>query len=312
MKNISHQVLSIKYQVSRLATCYLLPVTCLLFSCTSVIQVSVPNGTQNLVVDAFIDNSTKVQTVRLTYSANYFNNVPCPAVLGATVGLTDLTNAQTFTFTPDGKGNYTYTPTTTDTMCYINHKYQLNVSYNGNTYIALSTLFPTIPVDRIIFCNSAINPIDTISNAADTSKPRRYYPYFFAKDIKGVGNFYWVKVYRNNILYSDPGQMDLFEDGGGFTADGDEIGGANCYFNITDDKHPIHRNDTCTIAIYSTDANTNDFLGQLVTQMTNSQNGLFAVTPQNVKTNIQQTSGSQPAIGWFNMAAVKSKSVVAK
>ena len=281
-------------------------------SCTSVIQVTVPNGTTQLVIDAFLDNSSKPQTVRLTTSTNYFSQESCPAVLGATVGLTDLTNAKTYTFTPDGKGNYIYTPVANDTMGYVNHKYQLNVSYNGNTYIALSTLYPTIPIDRIIFCNSSMNPIDTLPNISDTSNPRIYYPYFIAFDIKGVGNYYWAKVYKNSIFYSQPAQMDIFEDAGFGTKDGDPIGGANSYYNITDSKNPIYRNDTCTISIYSTDANTNDFLGQLQTQMTNSQAGLFAVTPQNVKTNVQQTSGTFPAIGWFNIGAIMSKIAIAR
>ncbi len=277
-------------------------------ACTTIIQVSVPNGTTQLVIDAFLDNSTKPQTVRITTSANYFSEVSCPAVLGATVGLTDLTNSKTFTFTPDGKGNYIYTPLANDTMGYVNHKYQLNVSYNGNVYNAVSTLFPTIPVDTIEFRFSAFDPTDSIPSANKTS----YYPFLKAKDIKGVGNFYWIKVYKNELLYNQPDQMDFLEDANSFTKDGTDIGAPNSFGQIIDNKNPYHRGDTCLIEIYSINANTSDFLGQLQTQMTNAEAGLFAVTPQNVKTNIQQTSGNQPAIGWFNMAAVKSKNVVAR
>ena len=309
---INNQLSSIRYGcLSLIGYCSLIIVFCLT-SCTSIIQVTVPNGTTQLVVDAFLDNSAKPQTVRITTSANYFSEVSCPPVLGATVGLTDLTNAKTFLFTPDGNGNYIYTPTATDTMGYVNHKYQLNIAYSGNTYIALSTLYPTVAVDRIRFCNSSLNPVDSISNAGDTAKPRVYYPYFYATDNKGVGNYYWVKVYNNGVFYSQPGQMNIFEDAGFGANDGGLISGANSYYNLTNDKNPIYRNDTCTIAIYSTDANTNDFLAQLQTQMTNAQSGLFAVTPQNVKTNVQQTSGTQPAIGWFNIGALKSRSVVAR
>jgi hypothetical protein len=284
---------------------------CLLFfsSCTSVIQISVPNGTTQLVVDAFLDNSSKPQTVRITTSSNYFSGAPCPAVLGATVSLTDLTNVKTFTFTPDGKGNYIYTPVANDTMGYVNHKYQLNISYSGNTYIALSTIFPTIPVDSITFRSSSTDSYNQFPN--DTTKPRTYFPFFFAKDIKGTGNFYWIKAYKNDVFYNQPSQMNICEDAG-IAGDGVDIGVSNNFYNLTDSKNPIYRGDTCTIAIYSTDANTNDFLGQLQTQMTNAQAGLFAVTPQNVKTNIQQISGTQPAIGWFNMGAIMSKSVVAR
>ncbi|HEX7414670.1 MAG TPA: DUF4249 family protein [Bacteroidia bacterium] len=277
-------------------------------SCTTVIQVSVPTGKTQLVVDAFLDNSAKQQTVRLTMSANYFSEVSTPPVLGATVSLTDLTNTKTYTFTPDNNGNYLYTPIISDTMGRINHKYQLNVSYNGNTYFALSTLFPSIPVDTILFRFNAYNPIDTVPT---TTNPN-YYPLVKAKDIRGTGNCYWMKAYKNGIFYSQPGNMNFFGDAGGFAPDGTDIGVPNSYEGVIDNDKPYQRNDVCTIEIYAINAATSDFLGQLQTQMTNSQSGLFAVTPQNVKTNIQQTSGTQPAIGWFNIGAITSKSVVAR
>ncbi|HKC68520.1 MAG TPA: DUF4249 family protein, partial [Bacteroidia bacterium] len=107
-------------------------------SCTNVIQVSVPTGSTLLVVDAFINNKPEAQKVRLTTTADYFSNAPTPAVLGATVTLNDLTNNVTYTFTPDGAGNYVYTPVVNDSMAVVTHKYQLNVSYNGNNYFALS------------------------------------------------------------------------------------------------------------------------------------------------------------------------------
>ncbi|MHB8260624.1 MAG: DUF4249 family protein [Bacteroidia bacterium] len=282
----------------------------LLSSCTSVIQVSVPGGTTNLVIDAFLDNSAKAQKVRITTSANYFSNVPTPAVLGATVSLTDLTNTKTYTFTPDGSGNYIYTPIATDTMGLLKHKYQLNISYNGNTYFALSTMFQTMPVDTILFRSTRTDIDNKTPN--DTTNPRSYYPLIIAQDIRGQVNYYWIKAYKNGVFYNKPDNMDFFQDGGYAGTDGNFIRPPYNFFGVIDNSKPYHRGDTCTIEIYSTDANTNDFLGQLQTQMTNAQSGLFAVTPQNVKTNVQQTSGTMPAIGWFNMAAVLSKSVVAK
>ena len=278
-----------------------------LTSCTSVIQVSVPKGSNLIVVDAFLSNSTKPQTVRLTFNANYFSNVPTPAVIGATVSLTDLTNSTTYTFTPDGSGNYTYTPIVNDSMAQVNHTYQLNISYNGNSYMALSTLYQTTKVDTIVFRSTSTDAYGQYPN--DTTNPRAYYPYIFAKDIKGQENYYWAKTYKNNVLYGQPGQMNFFQDAGDFAPDGDYIGVPNNFFGLIDNKDPYHKGDVCTVEIYSINENTIDFLLQLQTQMTNSQAGLFAVTPQNVKTNIQQISGTQQAIGWFNMAAVMSKSV---
>lgn len=281
----------------------------LLASCTDVIQVSVPNGTTLVVVDAFINNKPEPQTVRLTTTADYFSNAPTPPLLGATVSLNDLTNNRTFTFTPDGNGNYVYTPQPTDSMTQIGHKYQLNISCNGNSYTALSTLNRTMPIDSIIFRSRQRDLAGDYPN--DTTTPRRYFPLVIAKDIAGAADYYWLKVYKNGVFYNGPNQLKNFQDGGYDGTDGYLVNPQFSFFQLTTDENPINRYDVCTIEILSINKNTNEFLGQLQTQLTNSQNGLFAVTPENVKTNIQQTAGTQKAIGWFNMGASSSKSRVA-
>jgi hypothetical protein len=147
----------------------------------------------------------------------------------------------------------------------------------------------------------------------DTTNPRKYYPYVLAVDLPGsIQDFYWLKIYKNGVLYNQPGQLNAFPDAGFNGTDGSLFLPPKAFRGLTSDDNPIYRNDICTAEIYSINKNTFDFLNQLKTQLTNSQAGLFAVTPQNVKTNIQQTSGTQQAVGWFNMGAISSKSVVAK
>lgn len=278
-------------------------------SCTNVIQVTVPTaGSTFIVVDAFINNKPEAQKVRLTTTADYFSNAPTPAVLGATVTLNDLTNNLTYTFTPDGNGNYIYNPLFNDSMTVIGHKYQLNISHNGNNYFALSTLNKTTVVDSIIFRST---PRDLAGNYPnDTTTPRKFYPLVVARDIKGEADYYWLRVYKNGVFYNGPNQIKAFQDGGD-GSDGFLFNPQFSFFQLTPDENPIYRYDVCTIEILSINSNTNDYLAQLQTQLTNSENGLFAVTPQNVKTNIQQTAGTQKAIGWFNMGSSSSKSRIA-
>jgi len=282
----------------------------LISSCTSVIQVSVPKGATLIVVDAFINNKPEAQTVRLTTTADYFSNAPTPALLGATVTLNDLTNNITYTFTPDGNGNYIYTPVINDSMATINHKYQLNVAYNGNNYFALSTLNKTTTVDTIAFRSTGTDAQGNYPN--DTTTPRRFFPIFKAEDIKGEADYYWVKVYNNGVFYNAPAQMDVFQDGGYAGTDGFTIGLQFAFYGLTSSDNAIHKYDVCTVEILSINKDTYGYLTQLQSQLTNAQSGLFAVTPQNVKTNIQQTAGAQKAIGWFNMGASTSKSQIAK
>ncbi len=279
-------------------------------SCKSVIKVDVPSGATLVVVDAFIDNSSKPQKVRLTTTADYFSNTATPPLLGATVTLNDLTNAKTYTFTPDGNGNYIYTPMLNDSMAQVTHKYQLNISCNGNSYFALSTLNRTTQVLGFVYSSSDRNPKDTLPNA-DTANPRVFYPYVKAIDIPGpVEDYYWMKMYKNGVYYNQPNQLNAFPEGGFDNTDGYPFLAPVAFINITSNDNPLYRYDICRADIYSINKDTYSYLLQLQTQLTNAQNGLFAVTPQNVKTNIKQTAGAQKAIGWFNIGAISSKSQI--
>ena len=283
----------------------------LITSCTSIIQVTVPNGSKQVVVDAFIDNSSNPQKVRLTFNDNYFSNVPTPPVLGASVSLNDLTNAKTYTFTPDGNGNYVYTPLFNDSMAQVGHKYQLNISYDGNSYFSLSTLKRTTFINSINF-SSTRNPKDTVPNA-DTANPRRYYPYVHANDIPGpIEDYYWLKTFKNGVYYNQPNQLNAFPEGGFDGTDGYPFLPPVAFLGLTSGDNPIYKGDIFRADIYSINKDTYEFLTQMQSQLTNSQNGLFALTPQNVKTNLKQTAGTMAAVGWFNIGAVSSKSLVAQ
>jgi hypothetical protein len=277
-----------------------------LTSCKDVITVKVDKGEKLLVVDAFIDNSTDAQKVRLTYTDDYFSNTNTPAALGATVILNDLNNAKTYTFTPDGNGNYIYTPATNDSMAQINHNYQLTVTLNGVNYTALSKLNRTTRIDTILFKRKKRGGEDT------TKLPKKYYPYLIAKDTAGAVDYYWIKTYKNDIFYNGPGQINVAQDAAGPGSDGLYFIPPIAFFSLTPGDDPCYLLDKCTIKVYSINADTYDFLQQMQTQMNNAQAGLFAVTPENVRSNIKtSSSGSMKAIGWFNMGAVAVKSVVA-
>lgn len=279
----------------------------LLSSCKDVIQVDLKKGETLLVVDAFINNYSTTQTVRLTTTDQYFSNAHTPPVSGATVSLTDLTNNKTFAFTGDGNGNYLYVPQLGDSMAQIGHNYQLNVTYNGINYMALSKLNRTTTIDTILFKRKKNGVEDT------NATPKKYYPYLIARDAPGATDYYWVKTYRNGVFYNGPGQLNVLQDAGGTGTDGIFFIPPNAFFILTPDNDAPEYLDNCTIEIYSINADTYDFFLQLQTQMSNSQAGLFATAPENVRTNIRNTSGyGMKSIGWFNIGAISSKSAIAK
>jgi hypothetical protein len=274
--------------------------------CEEVIKVEVEKGETMLVVDAFLNDNGATQKIRLTTTAEYFSNAPTPAALGASVTLTDLNAAATFTFTGDGLGNYVYVPQAGDTLARVGHVYQLSISYNGGSYAALSTLNRTTTIDTILFKRQKTGIEDT------TAEPKKYFPYLVARDAPGAMDFYWIKTYRNGVFYNGPGQLNVVQDAGGTGTDGIYIIPPNAFFILTPDNDPIRQLDACTIEMYSINKDTYDFLLQMQIQMNNAQSGLFATAPENVRTNIKRvSSGGLRAIGWFNMGATTSKTVIA-
>lgn len=285
----------------------LLIASVLLGSCKDVIKVDVKKGEALLVVDAFINNKNEAQTVRLTTTDAYFSNAHTPAVLGASVSLTDITNGKAFTFTSDGNGNYLYTPQANDSMTQIGHMYQLNVNYNGVSYSSVSKLNRTTTIDTILFKRKKGGGQDT------NALPKHYYPYLIAQDAPGATDYYWIKTYKNGTFYDRASELNVVQDAGGTGTDGLFFIPPNAFFELTGDDDAPERLDLVTIEIYSINADTYDFFLQLQTQMNNSQAGLFATTPENVRTNITNNSGyGMKAIGWFNMGASSSKSVYAQ
>src|SRR6478609_144855 len=117
-------------------------------SCEDVIQVKLDQGTPLLTVDAFVNDMRKPQTVRLTYTDNYFSQKPNDPVTNATVVLRDVTSGELFNFSDvNGNGNYTYNLATTDTLGRIGHDYELTVTHQGNVFRSYSRMNRTAQVD---------------------------------------------------------------------------------------------------------------------------------------------------------------------
>jgi hypothetical protein len=304
MKSKIQKYLNYKSNLMCKKSLFMLLAVLSLVSCQDIIQIDLKKGDTLLVVDAFVNNKPEPQKIRLTFTADYFSNTSTPPVLGANVSLTDLTNAKTYTFTPDGNGNYLYTPILNDSMAQVNHNYQLNISYNGSNYTSTCKLKRTANIDSIGFFNSRRG----FGNNKDTSNPRKFYPYLFAHDTSGGTDYYWIKTYKDGMFYNAPRNLNVAVDNGGYQ-DGKGFIPPNAFFNLVND--PFYRLDKCTIEIHSISSETYDFLSQMQTQMTNAQSGLFAVTPENVKTNISVSGSGYKAIGWFCMSATSSKSRIA-
>lgn len=283
----------------------LICVVVLFNACEDPVQIKLDEGEKMVVIDAFVNDAPETQTIRITESAPYFFNATTPGIGGASVIIRDIDNGKTYSFADIGSGNYAFTPTVTDTFGIIGHHYRLEINVNGVYYEANSTLFRTTKMDTILF--------RTEEDAGFSAKDGLY-PLYVGSDIPGEKNYYWLKTFKNNVMYNSPREMNISEDGGGGSGtDGLFFTPPIAFFNVTPNNNPFQPGDLCRLDLISLNPSTFDFLLQAQTQMNNSESGLFATTPENVRTNIQTlTDGGKKAIGWFNMGSLYRRIQVAQ
>jgi len=286
---------------------YLITVFLTMFfiSCEDPVQMELDKGKQLLVIDAFVNNLRQDQKIRITLSQNYFDNGTAVTVVpDAQVILKDITTNTTYTFNYTSNGYYTYTLSPTDTIAKVNHWYQLEVTYKGYKYTATA-----------LQKRSAI--IDSIQVKYDKnnfSGKEGYKCIMWGRDVPGpIPDFYWIKSFRNSKFFGKTGDINLAYDGasggsGGVRADG-YIFTPNIAEAITPFGEYFQKNDTCKVEIHSISEECWNMFNQII-RNTNNQ-GLFATTFENVKTNIKtDENATLKAVGFFNMATVTTATKV--
>jgi hypothetical protein len=277
-----------------------------LTSCEKVIPVKLDKGVSQLTVDAFLDDQPGTQKIRLTKTGGYFDNVPNPAATGATVKVTDDLGHNYIFVDNSNSGDYLWIPLPSDTLVRVFSTYTLSVKYAGEEFQATSIAFPTTVIDSVTYKPKKNASGKITSTTAFTAS-------FYAKDIAGMTNFYWIKSYKNGIFYSKPANINLAQDGA-FPGGGTD--GLTFILPIREAIIPqgdsIARGDSITVKLYSITPQTYFYLNEVVEQTTNS--GLFATPPSNVSTNINNVniSSSTKAVGFFNIGQVSIGGVKVK
>lgn len=278
----------------------------LLGSCTDVIDVETDPAENLLVVDGWIDNRLEPQTIRLTQSQSYFNSNFSAGVTGAEVRV-DSDNGDTFIFEDQGNGDYIWTPTEADELGTPGTGYALTIVSEGKTYSSETIMFDAPPVDSIT----------QELREDDLSGPDGIYTEFFARDLPGLGNTYWIKTFKNGEFLNKPSEMNLAYDAA-FSA-GSEVD--NLIFippireatnripddeEIDDDLAPWEVGDEIRVEIHSISNEAFDFMGIAFEQMTNGDNTIFAIPLANTTSNVMDMERNEPILGFFNVAKVTS------
>ncbi len=275
-----------------------------LSSCEDVVQVDVTPADAQLVVDAFLTNRGTAQTIRLTQTVPYFFTGKVPTISGAEVVLKNQTTGREFIFTDTkNDGIYAWQPQSKDSIGAIGHAFQLTVRYQSETFMAESRLNRTTKVDSITY------ELREEGQDPETQK-EGYYSTFYGRDtIGGPRDYYWIRSYKNGEYQSRV--FNFAADGfGGETDGGDGFPFIPPLQGVTDGRNPAQEGDTVRVEVWSITRETFGFLEQAQRQITNG--GLFAVTPENVRTNLKNiTPGSKTrAVGWFCTSVISGKEVI--
>ncbi len=278
------------------------------FACEDIIQVNVQNQSKKIVVDAFINTINKIQTIHITRSIGYFDSSRTePPVTNAKVAIIDQTTlpGKLFVFTHEKNGKYHFTPNplTGDTFT-IGHDYALLIVIDQDTLLSLSRLHPTAKID-------SIRLVDVEGNGPPINTTGKYIE-LIANDIKGKGDFYWIKTFRNDSFLNSIDQLNISPDMGNTSIkeDGQLFIYPVRYSKVNDFSRSFKSKETVRIEIHSINGLAFAWFNLIANE--NQNGGLFATPPINIFTNIVPYNETKKIglAGFFCMSAVASASVV--
>lgn len=270
-------------------------------SCETVIDIPLENGETLLVVDAWLNTGLEKQTIKLTYSQEYFENEFSPAVEGALVSITGNAG-ETITFVEEGNGNYSFSPGLDNSIGIFSDVYTLDISIDGFIYTSEATINNVPQIDSITqeFRENELFFDDGI------------YLQFFARDLPGVGDTYWIKTFKDDQYLNKPIEINIafdaaFDSGAPFD---------NITF-IPPIREAIHEvndslsfvpwevGETVKVEIHSISNVAFNFMETTRDQLLNGLNGIFAEPLANTIGNIQSSDGRE-ALGIFNIAKIST------
>jgi hypothetical protein len=240
------------------------------------------NGTDpKVVIEALVTDTTGPFTVKVTLSADYYNNQPATPVTGATVILSDnLGMVDTLTESPLGiyKTHDSKIPKGIKNATYI-----LSVEAGGKTYSAISTLVPVPKIDSLSY---NYYPQKEFGHA------KGYYPVGYQQEPQDEKNYYMWKFFRNDSLLNKSNEIWIADD-------------QVVQSNVKGLEFPYvyQSQDSAKVEFYSLTKEGYDFYLGLQAQLQND-GGFFSAPPANAKGNF-----SNGALGFFQTSGLDVKSI---
>lgn len=279
---------------------------CFIFvSCEDVIDLPTETGPEQMVVDGWITNEAGPQTIKLTWSANYFNNNAPKPVLNAEVTVTDDLG-KVFEFKDvSANGQYIWGTSNADTLGKIGRTYTLKIKNGTEMYSAVTEIKRVPTVDSVVYRNEKL-PFEP-----DKGPKEGYVAQFYARDFTGSGDTYWIKPYISGKAVVDKAvNISIAYDaafGSGAATDG-LIFILPLRESITTDTL-YSAGASVGVELHSITNETFDYLNQIREQASNG--GLFATPITNIKSNVINANPAGPkALGFFGASAVSRNETV--
>ncbi|MEM8966702.1 MAG: DUF4249 family protein [Bacteroidota bacterium] len=289
---------------------YFTLVTLGITACESTADIELAESVPTLVVDAFINDKAEDQEIVLSFSQSFFDNNQYEPAVGATVTVLDDQGNPPIVFEESDNTPGTYVWTSTEERPKIgedNINYSLQIDYQGNTFVSISEMTRTTPVDSILFFET------TEPFSGDTFFEGR----ISSRDQLGVGDAYWIKTFWNGEFLDQPSELNIAFDSG--PSQGGEIDGQEFILPIRAGINPngedesYELGDIVKVEIHSLTRETFNYFIELETQ-TNRPGGfaeLFAVPLANLPTNVVvQNNPEFTVLGFFSVSSVSSMEVV--
>ncbi|MBB6128208.1 DUF4249 domain-containing protein [Mucilaginibacter lappiensis] len=256
----------------------LLPFILAIISCNKVIDISLDNATDRLVIEGNITDELGPQTIKLNTNVAVSNTNTYPPVTGATVTVNDQAG-NVYKFTEGPAGTYI----TPKMIGVTGNTYTMNVVTNGKTYKASSVMPGLVALKYISSSKSSFNGND------GTRKITINY-----HDPKGVANQYNFLMYVNGVQVKR-----VFVNNDDFT-DGNSVN-----FDLIENDIGINPGDKVTVEMQCIDKAMYTYWFALMQQNYTGPGG--GVTPSDPPNNITPL-----VLGYFSAHTTQTKTITVK
>lgn len=275
----------------------------MILSCEDVIDVDLAEVDAQYVVDAWLhDMDDRLPEVRIGLSQPYFDSSFQESLENASVRITTGdNNIYSLIYNPDTR-SYQFTDDELSVWRAepVGQTFALDIDVNDSQLTAQNEKFRVPDIDSIL------QELRTDDPFVDDG----IFCNFFATDLEGVGDTYWVRTFKNGDYLNKPAEINITFDAG--FSPGGEVDNLVFIQPIQELNNPVDENfapipylpgDSIRVELHSISNSAFFFMEVLRDQLLNSSNGIFAEPLANTNGNISSSDGIE-VLGFFNVSSV--------